>query len=304
MSDVPSLFVESRKASRGFARGSCVPIGCNALAVVDQDTSILHVYTLLENGIQTEECAHVPGIRLSSVVSLGGVIYGFTYNGVDVLPLHTMVRTRIPTPSFIGDCRCSSHFVLDNLCYLVVEEVCQGIGALDRVPRRCTLCLDPERPSEGYVDLGIPTPAMWNTLTPQQPRGDTYYGVNREGCVVSFKRGDGWSNTHCVVSYGNFSPLDRHTISVYPLGSLLLISQRFLGGHPWSLYDTISGEVARLPNKLFSCGEVFYPTLAVLQLPGGGHPVFHYIDPSLEYPHRGLRWGIIPPGAVVTEQGV
>ncbi|GCA63413.1 hypothetical protein KIPB_009772 [Kipferlia bialata] len=243
-------------------------------------------------------------MRLSSVVSIGGVIYGYTCNGVDVLPLHTMIRTRIPIPSFIGDCLCKCHFVLDNLCYLVVEEVCQGIGAWERVPRRYTLCLDPERPYEGYVDLSIPTPAMWNTLTPQQPRGDTFYGVSREGCVVSFKRGVGWSNTHCVVSHGKEPRLEWRTVSVYPLGSLLLISQSFVGEHPWSLYDTISGEVAALPNKHFSCGKVFYPDLAVLDDCTPESFSFHYIDPALVYPHPGMRWGIIPPGAVVTEHDV
>ncbi|GCA65335.1 hypothetical protein KIPB_016888 [Kipferlia bialata] len=112
--------------------------------------------------------------------------------------------------------------------------------------------------------------------------------------MVSFHPSEGWTVA------GGDVPTPPEYLYVWSIGvghyGIVCYEKETPGAYTWSAYDTISGETMRLPDLEFSCRMgMFYPALAVPSYPDK----LHYIDPALVYPHSDLKWGIIPPSAVV-----
>ncbi|GCA62679.1 hypothetical protein KIPB_005109 [Kipferlia bialata] len=181
-------------------------------------------------------------------------------------------------------------FALDAICYVVVSHrVIAGNRRLD------TLCMDTGITPTEWVMSTHPTPRLCNSSVPLPVIGGRVYGLSTGGSLVSFNPREGWVVTKTR------APHRRLGVCLLSLGHYLLVTQKYTDTHfntmyHWCLYDTISGEVAVLPDQTFG-GDLgmFTPALAVMARPN----TIHYIDPALVYPHHGMRWGIIPPSAVV-----
>ncbi|GCA62104.1 hypothetical protein KIPB_001234 [Kipferlia bialata] len=185
---------------------------------------------------------------------------------------------------------------LGNHCYLTLEandtdkeEMSTGVW-----------CFDPEGEGQRIVRHSAKVPEFHYACPDRLcVIGNRAYTITVDGYMVWFHPETGWGGPEALVNHKYLA-----LVGMVPVGHLILIttSDRVTAHspYPWYVFDTISGEIGRLADETFVCGKyLFYPALALVPTVGSD-PELHFIDPSLEYPHPDLRWGIIPPGEVVT----
>ncbi|GCA63525.1 hypothetical protein KIPB_010431 [Kipferlia bialata] len=300
MSDVPALFVDDSPLCRTWGARMCVAnIGHNTEATLLWQPYVLSVSQLLDDGsLHWDDSAETQ--HETRIFSVGGVVYALGPETMLEIPQDTMTSTAANVPMRTirtDDPPLGASFTLNDCCYLLKHTRPCNPGPSPM------WVFDPDSGSErremGWVRLDHGAPRIHSELDKLCVSGNRAYGVSDKGRMMWFDDATGWACSEGPVVIQN--PINVSKIDVMSLGHLMLVGcDTRCCPYQWSAFDTISGELCRFPDTVSGGNEgMLFPALAVRC--SRPHKM-RYIDPSLVYPHSGMRWGIIPPNAVVVQK--